>query len=229
MIPLAQTPWKGQQMTRLRSSAYVTRIAFLAVVAILATGLLPVGLLAQGVAPRELGEMPTTGGLRPGPAGVLPGSVRAGVLPVAIRIESVDIDAPVEQQKIVDGVMLDPSGPFVVSWYQETGRLGEDNNMVMAGHLDYWDVGEAVFYNVWQVEPGDIIQVLGKDDQIYEFEVDWVQNFTVDELTPEVIQEEIVGPTSVESITLITCGGPFDYQAGEYEERIVIRGTRVES
>ncbi|MBX3071649.1 MAG: class F sortase [Thermomicrobiales bacterium] len=214
-------------MTQQRGTSLVRRFAFLAIVTILATGLLPASLLAQGVAPRELGEMPTTGGLRPGPAGELPGSVRAGVLPVAIRIESVDIDAAVEQQQIVDGVMLDPSGPFIVSWYQETGRLGEDNNMVMAGHLDYWDVGEAVFYNIGQVEPGDIIQVLGKDDQIYEFEIDWVKNFTVDDLTPEVIQSEIVGPTNVETITLITCGGPFDYQAGEYQERMVVRGTRI--
>lgn len=204
------------------------RLALLVIATMMSISLAPAGILAQGVAPRELGEMPTTGGLRPGPAGELPGSVRAGVLPVALRIESVGIDAPVEQQQIIDGVMQDPSGPFVVSWYKETGRLGETNNMVMAGHLDYWDVGEAVFYNVWQVQPGEIIQVLGKDDQIYEFEVDWVRNFTVDDLTPEVIQQEIVGPTSVETITLITCGGPFDYQAGEYKERIVIRGTRVE-
>ena len=216
-------------MTQLRKISLIQRLAFLVVVVIMTAGMAPAGLQAQGVAPRELGEMPTTGGLRPGPVGELPGSVRAGVLPVAIRIESVEIDAPVEQQQIIDGVMQDPSGPFVVSWYQETGRLGEVNNMVMSGHLDYWDVGEAVFYNVWQVEPGQIIQVLGKDDQVYEFEVDWVRNFTVDELTPEVIQEEIVGPTNVETITLITCGGPFDYQAGEYEERIVIRGTRVNS
>lgn len=216
-------------MTTSRSSSLFRRAGFLLVALIVAASIAPMALLAQGVAPRELGEMPTTGGLRPGPTGVLPGSVRAGILPISIRIESVDIDAPVEQQQIVDGVMQDPSGPFVVSWYKETGRLGEANNMVMAGHLDYWDVGEAVFYNVWKVQPGEIIQVLGKDDQIYEFEVDWVRNFTVDELTPEVIQEEIVGPTPVETITLITCGGPFDFQAGQYKERIVIRGTRVEN
>ncbi|MGD9714713.1 MAG: class F sortase [Thermomicrobiales bacterium] len=205
----------------------VRRLMLLTVVLFIAGGLAPVGTLAQGVAPRELGEMPTTGGLRPGPAGELPGSVRAGIIPVALRIEAVDIEAPIEQQKIIDGVMQDPSGPFVVSWYQETGRLGETNNLVLAGHLDYWDVGEAVFYNVWKLEPGQVIQVLGENDEIFEFEVDWVKNFTVDELTPEVIQEEIVGPTNIETITLITCGGPFDYQAGEYEERIVIRGTRV--
>jgi LPXTG-site transpeptidase (sortase) family protein len=150
------------------------------------------------------------------------------VLPVALRIDAVDIEAPIEEQEIVDGVMQNPSGPFVVSWYKETGRLGElSNNVVLAGHLDYWDVGEAVFYNVWQLEEGDIVEVLGQNDEVFQYEVDWVRNFQVDELTPEVIQDEIVGPTPLETITLITCGGPFNYEAGEYEERIVIRGTRV--
>ena len=191
----------------------------------------PVGVAAQDaerVSPRQLGELPTTGGLRPGPTGTLPGSIRAGVLPVALRIDAVEIEAPIEEQEIVDGVMQNPSGPFVVSWYKETGRLGEiSNNVVLAGHLDYWDVGEAVFYDVWRLEEGDIVEVLGQNDEVFQYEVNWVRNFAIDELTPEVIQDDIVGPTALESITLITCGGPFDYAAGEYEERIVIRGTRV--
>lgn len=216
-------------MTRGNSFHLLRRLMLLTVALVLSAGLAPGSLLAQGVSPRELGEMPTTGGLRPGPVGELPGAVRAGVIPVALRIEAVDIDAPVEKQQIVDGVMLDPSGPFVVSWYQETGRLGEINNLVMSGHLDYWDVGEAVFYNVWKLEPGQVIEVLGQNDEVYEYEVDWVRNFSIDELTPEVIQDEIVGGTNVETITLITCGGPFDYEAGQYEERIVIRGTRVDT
>lgn len=191
----------------------------------------PMGVIAQDsqtVSPRQLGELPSSGASRPGPIGTLPGSVRAGVLPVALRIDAVEIEAPIEEQEIVDGVMQNPSGPFVVSWYKETGRLGEDsNNVVLAGHLDYWDVGEAVFYDVWQLEEGDVVEVLGQNDEVFQYVVNWVRNFAIDELTPEVIQDDIVGPTTLESITLITCGGPFDYEAGEYEERIVIRGTRV--
>jgi LPXTG-site transpeptidase (sortase) family protein len=191
---------------------------------------LPMVVSAQDVVtPRQVGEVPTTGGSRPGPSGTSPGDRKTGALPVTLRVDSVGIEAPIEQQEIIDGVMQNPSGPFVVSWYKETGRLGEINNIVMAGHLDYWDVGEAIFYNVWKVKEGDIVQVLGKDDVVYDYSVDWVKNFKVDELTPESIQENIVGPTSVETLTLITCGGPFDYAAGEYEERIVVRATRVVS
>ena len=206
--------------------------AAIALLMMVGVAALPGSARAQDVVgPRQIGELPTMGGMRPGPSGSLPGEDNPGVLPVAIRIDSaeVQVDAPVEQQEIIEGVMQNPSGPFVVSWYRETGRLGETNNAVMAGHLDYWDVGEAVFFDVWRLEEGDTIQVLGKDNTVYEYEVEWVRNFTVDELTPEIIQEEIVGRTAVESVTLITCGGPFDFQAGEYEERIVIRASRVEA
>ena len=86
-------------MTRGKRLHLAWRVMLLTIVMVLAGGLAPASLLAQGVAPRELGEMPTTGGLRPGPVGELPGSVRAGVIPVALRIEAVDIDAPVEQQQ----------------------------------------------------------------------------------------------------------------------------------
>ena len=131
-------------------------------------------VLAQSstVAPRELGEQPTSGGARPGPVNSVPGLRPPGVLPVGLRIETIALDATIEQQQIENGVMQNPSGPFVVAWYKETGRLGEvDNNVVLAGHLDYWDVGPAIFYNLWKMEEGNKIEVtnlhrrLGKDLQ----------------------------------------------------------------
>ncbi|HEY8448394.1 MAG TPA: class F sortase [Thermomicrobiales bacterium] len=181
----------------------------------------------ERVTPSELGEPPTTGTLRPGPIGLDPRPFRViGVRPVAIRIEKANVDAPVEEQEIIDGVMQDPSGPFVVSWYKETGRLGEQHNIVMAGHLDYWDVGAAVFYEVWKLEEGDVIEVVGEDDKTYRYAVEWVKSYKVAELGAKAVQE-IVGRTSEEKLTLITCGGPFDYERGEYLERIVVRAERI--
>src|SRR5215211_4940661 len=59
------------------------------------------------------GEMPTTGGLRPGPIGLNPIKANsAGVVPVSIQIESAAVDAEVEQLEIVDGKMQDPTGPW---------------------------------------------------------------------------------------------------------------------
>ncbi len=179
------------------------------------------------VAPKELGEQPTSGGSRPGPVNAVPGLRSPGVLPVSMRISAIELDATIEQQHIEGGVMQNPSGPFVVAWYKETGRLGEqDNNVVLAGHLDYWDVGPAIFYDLWKLEDGDRIEVIGKNGATFVYSVDWVKAYKLDELDSATIQD-IIGPTPAESLTLITCGGTFDYDTGEYEERIIVRATRL--
>ena len=173
------------------------------------------------------GDIPTTGGIRPGPVGMNPPRIRRrGVSPVAMLIENAGVDAQIEPQPIEDGRMLDPSGPFVVAWYEDTGRLGQITNLVFAGHLDYYNVGPAVFYNLAALVEGDEIQIIGEDEETYSYAVEWGRNYTVDELTSEAIRE-IVGKTDNEAVTLITCGGPFDFNIGQYLERYVVRALRA--
>lgn len=150
-----------------------------------------------------------------------------GTAPVSISIPDATVDAEVERSQIVDGVMLDPSGPWVVSWYQETGELGEFTNTVMSGHVDYWDVGPAVFYTVSQLPEGAQISVTGENGAIYTYAVEWIEDYEVAGLTPEAINE-IVGETDYRALTLITCGGEFDYERGEYLYRTVIRAKLVD-
>jgi sortase (surface protein transpeptidase) len=209
-----------------------TRRAGLIGAAMLTLGALP-GMAAKALAQDDqivstkLGEVPTTGGQRPGPVPVEPDTSQQaqGVLPVSIAIAKINLNAQVETIQIVDGIMQDPTGPWVVSWYKETGKLGEINNIVMAGHLDYWDVGPAVFYNIGQLAPKDKIDVTGDDGQDYTYEVDWVKNY--DSANAPI--QEIIGPTDQEDLTLITCGGPFDYQNGVYLQRTVVRSHRKAS
>lgn len=182
---------------------------------------------SSAIAATAVGDMPTTGALRPGPMGDNPPLYRVkGVAPVAIKIDTAQVDSAVEQIEIVDGVMLDPSGPWIVSWYRETGRLGEVNNVVMSGHLDYWDVGPAIFWNLGDVVEGDVIKIVGEDGKDYYYAVEWIRNYTTADLTNDSIRE-IVGKTKNESLTLITCGGEFDYNRQEYLSRMVVRAHRT--
>jgi sortase (surface protein transpeptidase) len=186
-----------------------------------------------------LSEVPTTGARRPGPVILASSRVAAtdtesaptpapeGVAPVELQIDSVGIDAPIELGAVTDGAMQDPSGPWVVSWYEPLGKIGEGGNVVMAGHVDYWNVGPAVFWDVRDLPAGDIIRVVGEDGKNYEYAVQWTQPYLSEELTPEVIQNDIVGDTGEETLTLITCGGDFDPATGEYNKRWVVRATKV--
>jgi sortase (surface protein transpeptidase) len=231
---------KGEtRMTRL------TRvIGFLAVLALLLGLLLPlVGAAAQetngeeDVATTEaLSEVPSTGARRPGPVILAATSVAApepepepveGVAPVELQVDSVGVDAPIELGAVVDGAMQDPSGPWVVSWYDQLGKIGEGGNVVMAGHVDYWNVGPAVFWDVRDLPAGDVIRVVGEDGKNYEYAVQWTQPYMAEELTPEVIQNDIVGDTGEETLTLITCGGEFNPDTGEYNQRWVVRANLI--
>ena len=185
--------------------------------------------------------MPSTGARRPGPVILAASRVAApepapkpveGVAPVELQIDSVGVDAPIELGNVTDGVMQDPSGPWVVSWYEPLGKIGEGGNVVLAGHVDYYkrdrrDPGPAVFWDVRDLPEGDIIRVVGEDGKNYEYAVQWTQAYTAAELTPEVIQNDIVGDTGQETLTLITCGGEFDPTTGEYLQRWVVRANLI--
>jgi LPXTG-site transpeptidase (sortase) family protein len=145
-----------------------------------------------------------------------------GPKPVAIFVPDAEIDAPIEVSKITNGQMGEPTGPFVVGWYRESGRLGEANNIVMSGHLDYWGVGRAVFYHLGALGKGDKIRVLGDNDAEFHYEVEWKKKIKAAEASNGGIQD-IVGKTDEERLTLITCGGDYDRKTQEYEERTVVR------
>jgi sortase (surface protein transpeptidase) len=148
------------------------------------------------------------------------------VRPAGIRIDKAAVDAPIETVQIVDGVMQNPSGPWVVSWYEQTAALGQFGNSVMSGHVDYYTVGPAVFWNLRDLVPGDEIVATGEDGTPFTYAVEWAQNYLVETITPEVVGD-IVGQTKRESLTLITCGGEFNQSTGEYLERYVVRSLRV--
>ena len=222
-------------------------IGLLIALALLLSLLLPlVGAAAQDAASEDatevLAEVPTTGARRPGPVILAASNVSApesagepapapvavaGVAPVALQVPSVGVDAPIELGAVVDGAMQDPSGPWVVSWYDQLGKIGEGGNVVVAGHVDYWNVGPAVFWDVRNLPAGDIIRVVGEDGKNYEYAVQWIERYDAAGLTPEVIQNDIVGDTGVETLTMITCGGEFDPATGEYNERWVVRANLI--
>jgi hypothetical protein len=226
-----------------------------AVVATAAVLLTPIGsaaVVAQDeaatpAASTPLAEVPSSGAARSGPiraglagragdAAVSEIVVRspekpAGVSPVAIQIDRFGIDAPIERAEITpEGEMVEPSGSFVVAWYHQLASLDQGDNVILSGHVDYWDADRAVFWNLDDpgLDEGDVIRIWGENDEVYEYEVEWSRLYDVaTELTAEVIQGEITGDTEEESLTLITCGGAFNYDTDEYLYRVVVRATKI--
>ena len=170
------------------------------------------------------GEMPTYGGARSGPVGTKPSqfSSASRTAPASISVEKAQIQAEIEQLEIINGTMENPTGPWVVSWYKETAELGETGNVVVAGHINYWNVGPAVFYSISDLVAGDEVVMTGENGSTFTYAVETNDTYSVEDLVSGLITE-LVAPTDSQVLTMITCGGEFDYENGEYLSRTVVR------
>jgi len=137
-----------------------------------------------------------------------------------ILIPNVEIDAPIVVKGVdAQGVMQSPDNAYDVAWYDFTARPGSGSNAVFAGHVDYVNVGPAVFWRLKDLVSGDPIEVRYDDGTVVNYKVTAINTFDAD--TAPV--DQIVGPTAVDSITLITCAGTFNRSTQQYDKRLVVR------
>lgn len=176
-------------------------------------------------------QLPETSqnGFRSGPLGPSDAvQTLASERPVAMIIPEAEVDSEVEVNHIVEGQMLNPTGPWVVSWYEGTGMMHEKRrNMLYSGHVDYWDVGPAIFWELAGVPEGTEIQVLGDKGGEATYAIEFIERVTLAEMTSEKMRE-ITAPTPYEALTIITCGGEFDYNSGQYLQRDIVRARLVQ-
>jgi LPXTG-site transpeptidase (sortase) family protein len=153
--------------------------------------------------------------------------------PVArMIIEKVGIDAPVITMGLdANNVPHVPDNPNDIVWYDFSTRPGWGSNAVFSGHVD-WTVNHVpvtgVFYNLRNVELGDIIKIRLADDTEYEYKVTGNVALAYDD--PEAMKA--MGATPKEVITIITCGGAWVPQAGNpiggnYTHRQIVRAERI--
>lgn len=143
-----------------------------------------------------------------------------------LLIPRIEVDAPVVVKGVdADGVMQSPDGPWDVAWYDFSAGPGFGGNAVFSGHVNYRDVGPAVFWRLRELEPEDVVQVRLADGTLYTYRVTAKNTFEA-AMAPVA---EIVGPTPEEVITLITCVGTFDRATRQYDQRLVVRAALAPS
>jgi len=148
----------------------------------------------------ESGASTTSGSLAPGSRLVIP---------------SIDVDASIIAVGVDgSGAMGTPSNGWDVGWYDFSALPGQPGNSVMTGHVDYYDVGAAVFWR---------LRDLGSGDEVAIYQVTEVESY--DAGTAPL--DAIIGPTTDDVLTLITCDGSFNPSMREYDHRLVVRAELV--
>ncbi len=139
-------------------------------------------------------------------------------------IPDAKIDAPVVVKSVDgQGVMQSPDNAYDTAWYDFSAHPGFSGNAVFSGHVDYVRVGEAVFWHLKDLSPGDLIEVRLKDGTVYKYTV--TRRLIYDAASAPV--DQIVGPTPTQTVTLITCTGTFSSATHQYDKRLVVQAERI--
>ena len=140
-------------------------------------------------------------------------------------IERIGVDAPVNAYGLdSQRVPQVPLNAYEVAWYTFSARPGTGGNAVFAGHVT-WS-GQAVFYSLNTLAPGDAVRLLGHDGTQLLYTVS--ESYLVDPDDPASLS--VMGPAPTDMITIITCDGSFFYTGdpvfrGDYTNRRVVRAT----
>ncbi len=136
------------------------------------------------------------------------------------------IDAPVQVKGVdANNVMVSQDGPTNVAWYDFSAKPGHGANAVFSGHVDYIDYGPAVFWHLGDLVAGDTVEVHLEDGTIYTYSVDSLHVVSSSPTQDELL--DILGATTEDVITMITCSGTFDASTDQYDQRTVVRARRM--
>jgi len=144
-------------------------------------------------------------------------------IPVGLSISVIDVEAPIDPYGVDpdSGLMAVPDNVTDVAWYEHGPSPGEPGSTVLAAHVDLADQGPGIFFDIGDLEPGDLVEVSFDDGSQQDFEVTATATYPKTELPLDAIFSRS-GPAV---LTLITCGGAFDPDASRYDSNVVVYAT----
>lgn len=147
-------------------------------------------------------------------------------VPVGLTIEKLGIEAPVGEYGVDDRGRMDvPDNITEVGWYKFGPSPGEEGSAVLAAHVDLAGPGKGIFYDLEDMEPGDLVSVTYSDGSSADFEVRARSVYLKTELPIETIFSQTGQPT----LTLVTCGGAFSQSARSYDSNVVVYAMPVDA
>jgi hypothetical protein len=160
----------------------------------------------------------------PPPGGVTSTGWLDRSVPVTVRIPSIGVNAriiPLGLDASGSAAVPPLSSPMLASWYDREAAPGQPGPTVLAGHVDAAVTGPAVFYQLGNLHPGDLVYITRHDHRTAVFRIGYVG------LYPEwdFPRYQVYGYSSRPVLRIVTCGGRFDDKHHLYLDRTVAFGT----
>jgi len=123
-----------------------------------------------------------------------------------------------------DGSIEVPPGAYPVGWYDRSPTPGQMGPAVLVGHID-WAGQRGAFYGLRVLRQGDRIDVERADGTVATFQVGRVERHAKEDFP----SNEVYGDVDWAALRLITCGGIFDEDTGNYADNVIVFARLVSS
>ena len=139
--------------------------------------------------------------------------------PKRIRIPAIELEAPFEAPLGVNEnrEVEVPKSYDTVGWYKYGPTPGELGPSVILGHVDSRE-GPEVFYDLRELEEGDLSEIDREDGSTAVFEVTRLRTVS-QESFPTM---EVYGNIDHAGLRLITCSGTFDQGTQRYSHNLIV-------
>jgi LPXTG-site transpeptidase (sortase) family protein len=154
----------------------------------------------------------------------LPGDAPAvGVVPTRLVIADIGVDAPLPPLRLDQNRVLLPPGDLdTAGWYARSAVPGAVGPAILAGHVDDTETA-GVFARLHELQPGAAITVQLSDGTSRRYRMDRSE----DVAKTEFPTAEVYGPTPNSQLRIITCNGPYDFNALHYRNNLVVFAVPV--
>ncbi len=171
------------------------------------------------VVPKYRGRAPLAEPIKTQPAQASDASV---AIPTRLVVPAIGLKKGLVNLDVVGGALQVPQRWSDVGWWHTGPRPGERGAAVFVGHVDS-PTGPAVFYGLSSLRVGDLVRVERADSTAATFKIfDSVLYSRTDFPSDRVYRDD--GPPLLH---LITCGGTYDRDTGQYSENLVVSARLV--
>ncbi len=140
--------------------------------------------------------------------------------PVRLELPSLGLSAEIVPVAVDgDGALDVPANPDVLGWWSSGARPGQGQGSILIdGHIDSATEGLGTFVHLRELEPGDPVLTQSASGDVHYYRVTGRRQYAKAALPAgEVFSQDVQ-----ERLVLITCGGPFDANAGGYADNVVV-------
>jgi len=139
-------------------------------------------------------------------------------LPLLVHIPSLGIEADVSPLGLQpNGTVMVPKTVTGVGWYRYGPTPGQPGSSVLLGHVDSYR-GPGVFFQLKRLRAGAAIYVRLANGRTAVFRVRRVVRYPKDAFPDTLIYATVGAP----ELTLVTCGGQFNFSTRSYESNVVV-------